>query len=246
VLLTFHCAAGKYSGATGSISAANCRDCAAGKYSDATGSTSASNCQDQSADVVAAAEAATSDVVIAVDGSSNGGCTDKQPPSHWPKNTCELQKNTGGCDEWFVAGDITATSGDGSYCHQTCGKCTVAAADAATSDAGIAVDGSSNGGCHITMAGRPSRASAIEAHPEQCTDNDTTAAVRCCNDSGGGFSPDCQTLDYKGAAAHCASTQGRRLCTKGELDQTKGSGCGFDDVRAWTSSTQEGSTSRFL
>ena len=67
------CAAGKYSGATGSISAANCQDCAAGKYSDATGSTSAANCQDQSADVVAAAEAATSDVVIAVDGSSNGG-----------------------------------------------------------------------------------------------------------------------------------------------------------------------------
>jgi len=67
------CAAGKYSGATGSISAANCQDCAAGKYSDATGSTSAANCQDQSADVVAAAEAATSGVVIAVDGSSNGG-----------------------------------------------------------------------------------------------------------------------------------------------------------------------------
>ena len=101
-------------------------------------------------------------------------------------------------------------------------------------------------GCHITMAGRPSRASAIAAHPEQCTDNDNTAAVRCCDDSGGGFSPDCQTLDYEGAAAHCASTQGHRLCTKGELDQTKGSGCGFDDVRAWTSSTQEGSTSRFL
>ena len=98
-------------------------------------------------------------------------------------------------------------------------------------------------GCHITMAGRPSRASAIAAHPEQCTDNDTTAAVRCCDDSGGGFSPDCQTLDYEGAAAHCASTQGHRLCTKGELDQTKGSGCGFDNVRAWTSSTQE---ARFL
>ena len=101
-------------------------------------------------------------------------------------------------------------------------------------------------GCHITMAGRTSRASAIAAHPEQCTDNDNTAAVRCCDDSGGGFSPGCQTLDYEGAAAHCASTQGHRLCTKGELDQTKGSGCGFDNVRAWTSSTQEGSTSRFL
>ena len=101
-------------------------------------------------------------------------------------------------------------------------------------------------GCHITMAGRPSRASAIAAHPEQCTDNDKTAAVRCCDANGGGFSPGCQKLDYEGAAAHCASTQGRRLCTKGELDQTKGSGCGFDNRRTWTSSTQEGSTSQFL
>ena len=86
------------------------------------------------------------------------------------------------------------------------------------------------------MAGAPSQAVAIANHAEQCTNNDNTAAVRCCDDSGGGFSPDCQTLDYEGAAAHCAS-QGYRLCTKDGLDQTKTSGCGFDCVRAWTSST---------
>ena len=95
-------------------------------------------------------------------------------------------------------------------------------------------------GCHITMAGRPSRASSVTAHPKQCTDDTKTAAVRCCDDDGGGYTPGCHTLDYDGAVAHCAASgSGHRLCTADEMDQTKGTGCMFDYARAWTS-TQEG------
>jgi len=83
------------------------------------------------------------------------------------------------------------------------------------------------------MAGHPSR--WLERHPKQCTGDAQTAAVRCCDDTGGGFSPGCQTLNHDGASAHCAAS-GYRLCAKSELDQTKGSGCGFDGKRTWTSS----------
>ena len=91
------------------------------------------------------------------------------------------------------------------------------------------------------MAGRPSTTSSIDAHPEQCTLDTSTAAVRCCDDNGGGVTPDdCQTTTYEAAVAKC-TTEGRRLCTKGEIDQTKGTGCGFDNARSWTSSEATGS-----
>ena len=93
-------------------------------------------------------------------------------------------------------------------------------------------------GCHITMAGRPSRKSAMAKHPEQCTENNGKAAVRCCDDNGKGFSkvPGCNNnKNFADAAAIC-KLNGKRLCTKSELDRTKGTGCGFDNMRTWTSS----------
>jgi len=45
------------------------------------------------------------------------GCTDKQPPSTWAKNTCELQKNAGNCEKSWFRDDAAG------YCEQTCGKC---------------------------------------------------------------------------------------------------------------------------
>jgi len=91
--------------------------------------------------------------------------------------------------------------------------------------------------CHITMAGRNNR---IGTFPPQCTNNSDIAAVRCCDNNGNGYSMTltggCQTLDYQGAVAHCANS-GYRLCTQSEMaaDQTKGSGCDFDNKRTWTS-----------
>ena len=94
------------------------------------------------------------------------------------------------------------------------------------------------------MAGAPSRASSVaKVGPELCTDDGDTAAVRCCDNTGGGytkFDGDCfDGKTYVEAVAVC-SVQGYRLCSKDEIDQTKGSGCGFDDRRSWTSSTAAG------
>lgn len=82
----------------------------------------------------------------------------------------------------------------------------------------------------------PSASDAAANKNKQCTSNHEELAVRCCDDSGGGFSPGCKTMKYEAAAAHCAAS-GYRLCTTNELGQTKGSGCDFDYARAWTSST---------
>jgi len=95
------------------------------------------------------------------------------------------------------------------------------------------------GACHITMAGWPSRASSLQRHAEECTPDSSTAAVRCCDDNGKGYSkvPSCNRDKPFAEAAAICSASGKRLCEKNELDRTKGTGCGFDNQRTWTSST---------
>jgi len=71
------------------------------------------------------------------------------------------------------------------------------------------------------------------------------AYVRCCE--GGGLagaalacsSKPCRGLaNYQEALAHCED-QGKRLCTKSEIEQNTccGAGCGYDKKRVWTSDT---------
>jgi len=147
----------------------------------------------------------------------------------------ETSSAKSGCLAWFSQADVGVRDLVGQLRATIMADASeelAAMADACVADA-----------CHITMAGRPSRASSLEAHPEQCTADGNTAAVRCCDDSGGGYSKlgcsnsNCCNNDktYTEAVALC-SAQGYRLCTKDELDQTRGSGCGFDNKRTWTSS----------
>ena len=67
-------------------------------------------------------------------------------------------------------------------------------------------------GCHITMAGNPSAAVQMAKHPQECSEDKSEAAVRCCDDSGKGFSkvPDCNSGKTYAEAAQICKDDGKR------------------------------------
>lgn len=95
--------------------------------------------------------------------------------------------------------------------------------------------------CHITMAGDPSTRN-LKLHPVECTDDNKKAAVRCCDDSGNGFSqvPLCNDNKNFREAVKICKDYGKRLCNTSELAQTKGTGCHFNNKRTWTSGVAQG------
>ena len=71
--------------------------------------------------------------------------------------------------------------------------------------------------CHITRGGAVSVAT-ISQHPEQCTPNDSHAAVSCCSTTGSSLTPaGCYETTYNEAEQHCANV-GARLCASAELN----------------------------
>ena len=90
------------------------------------------------------------------------------------------------------------------------------------------------------MAGGFAYSAAFRAKaPEKCSSDTSKAAVRCCDDAGKGYSkvPTCNKEKTYTQAKTICEGNGKRLCQKSELNKASGTGCGFDKVRVWTSTS---------
>jgi len=88
-----------------------------------------------------------------------------------------------------------------------------------------------------TLAGNPS---GLRLNPEQCTDVEEKAAVRCCGDSVEKIPSrnyGCHALETRASATAICKHNGFRLCTQPEVMAGRSNymGCGFDMKRIWTS-----------
>jgi len=115
------------------------------------------------------------------------GCTDKQPPSGWGKNTCELQKNAGNCEQsWF------RDHAEG-YCEQTCGKCTADEWNVTDPTSCPTACGAAAGG------GTPGTVACSTGTDSDCSTDDKPEATECPATANCGFE-DLAAMTFKGGS----------------------------------------------
>ena len=132
----------------------------------------------------------------------------------------------------------TAATGDG--------VATATAAGASTRGGGglgaLASQARVASACAGTFLSAAGHVRNLKKLPEQCMEEGATAAVRCVRTSGRKISPrDRRALGCNKGKTQC---EARALCEKeglrlpsnvGELKSTQDTGCGYDDLRSWTS-----------
>ena len=131
----------------------------------------------------------------------------------------------------------TAATGDG--------VATATAAGASTREGGgrgLASQARVASACAGTFLSAAGHVRNLKKLPEQCMEEGATAAVRCVRTSGRKISPrDRRALGCNKGKTQC---EARALCEKeglrlpsnvGELKSAQGTGCGYDDLRSWTS-----------
>ena len=117
-----------------------------------------------------------------------------------------------------------------------------ATADGTSTRGGLATEDRVASVCAGSFKSAAGHVRSLTKFPEQCSGEGATAAVRCVRTSGRMISPrDRRSLGCNKGKTQC---EARELCEKaglrlpsnmGELKATQGTGCGFDDLRSWTS-----------